>query len=652
MAKKRIMFLSNFCLANSGFGKYQKNLLSRLYKTGKYELAELAAGVSEIDLGNGSPNLDISKLPWKVYPVLPKNNEEMHRFNNSGDENLKRAFAYGLFRFDEAVLDFKPDIVVCHEDIWAWAGWLKNTKTYGKFVPVAFHPLDAEPLSEEFTTFLKDFKYIYTYGKWSQGIGVKANLPQTQIATLGVDINVFKPIDGLTTRCLRDKFQIKPTDFVVTMVARNQVRKKFDALFESLNDIKRMDSALYDNIKILPFSNYTDAPGIFFPKFWKSRGIDESKILTPYICGACKNYHVSHAYEGEDKACPFCKNKACHTPSVIHGYTDEQLNEIYAMSDLFVLATSNEGLGLPNLEAMAAGKRILTTDYSTCKELADDSGAGYTIPCVKYIEHGTLFYKANIVPNEIAKQICKIYKVKPETRKQMELKGREYVITKHNYDTLSKEWEERFDGIPVLESVDWNLTQRVKNENPNARLSQTTNDVEWLCDMYKNILDTDIIEETKGKPHEHQGVQYWMLEMQNNKRSKQDIENFFRHTAMEEAKKRTVDLRTLLDPNDTKRILYCLPQSAGDNFLSTAIVAAIHTKYPNHSIYVSCKQEFADIWKNNPNVKRWLPFAEVMMQYGSMESRFEKGPFDICYTPTILTQFQLPNWNHNGEDDI
>lgn len=657
MAKKRILFVSNFSLANTGFGKYQKNLLSRLYKTGKYELCELACGATDAD-----PS--VSKLPWKVIGVLPKNGEEEFRFSQ-GDENTRRAFQYGLFRFDEAVLNFKPDVVICHEDIWGWCNWLKGTKTYGKFIPIAFHPLDAEPLSEEFVTFLKDFKYIYTYGKWSQEIGKKASLPQTQIATLGIDHNVFKPLDKNKSQLFRMRWGIKDTDYVVLMVARNQIRKKFDALFESLEEIKSINPELYKNIKILPFSFFADPPGLFFPKFWKSRAIDSSKILVPYFCdkinehgapsgeGGCKQYHIAHAYEGEFKNCPLCgMQKSCHTPSVLSGVTDEQLNEIYNLSDLFALPTSNEGFGLPVLEALAVGKMVLVTDYSTCKELADNSGAGFTIPCSHYVEFGTMFKKANLTPYNVAKSIHKIYSLNPKTRLELEAKARKYAVQEHNYDKLAKEWEVRLDEIQLLENVDWNVEQKPKNPNPNGQVPSVVNDIEWLCHLYKNILDTDIIEETKGNPLQSQGVQYWITEIKQNRRTKPEIEQFFRHTAMEDLKKKTINLQDLLDPNDSKRILYVMPQSCGDNFLSTSVISSIKEKYPNHSIYVASKPEFADVWKNNPHIKRWLPFADIMLSYGTMESRFNKGLFDICYTPTVLTQFQLPNWHHNSEDSI
>ena len=51
------------------------DLLSRLHKSGKYEVAELASYVSDDD-----PR--VKKLPWRVFPVIPSqsNKEEFQKF--------------------------------------------------------------------------------------------------------------------------------------------------------------------------------------------------------------------------------------------------------------------------------------------------------------------------------------------------------------------------------------------------------------------------------------------------------------------------------------------------------------------------------------------------------------------------------------------
>jgi glycosyltransferase involved in cell wall biosynthesis len=642
MRKRRILWFSNFCLANTGFGKASKEFLSRLYKTGKYDIAELAAGISDL-----SP--EVTKVPWKVYGAVYRNAHEQMQYNNA-DGNVKRAFDYGLMRFDEAVKDFKPDIVVAFEDLWQWCGWVKQTHTWGKFTPIEFAPLDAEPLSEEFAMFLKDFENVYTYSNWSIRIANDAGLKQVKYATLGVDTKVFKPLERHNVKLLRTQNFIKDDEFIVLMVARNQIRKKFDAVFESLNEIKKLDPSLYEKIKFIPYCQFSDvaatSAGMFFDKFWKNRKVDESKILTPYYCKACKKYHLANKYEGEEKRCVWCNtDKACGTPSVICGLSDQQLNEIYNIADVNLLATSNEGFGCSIPEGFAAGKPIITTMYSTSWEMAENSKAGVGIPCSLYNEWGTYYKKANVEPEAVAKAIIKYYHFKPERKAEMCKNAKEYVMQNHNYDLLAKQWEDILDNTKILENVDWDKKPKVKNPNPNGQVPPSSNDVEWICNLYKYILDADILEETNNQPLTNPGVQYWLQDIHNKNRTKEQIEQYFRQLAMKDLQQKPVNLMDLLDQTDTKRLLFVMPRSAGDNFIATSIVASLKEKYPEHRIYVACEQNFVDIWKNNPNVHRLLPFHPMMLSYNWGLDGMEKGFFDISFTPTILTQNNPPNWS-------
>ena len=57
MAKKRVLFASNYCGIRTGFGGFMREILTYLYKTGKYELGLFAAGMSwEHD--------DFARWPW------------------------------------------------------------------------------------------------------------------------------------------------------------------------------------------------------------------------------------------------------------------------------------------------------------------------------------------------------------------------------------------------------------------------------------------------------------------------------------------------------------------------------------------------------------------------------------------------------------
>ena len=106
--KKRILLVSEFSLLNTGFSVMAYDLLSRLHKSDKYEVAELASYVSDDD-----PR--VKKLPWRVFPVIPSqsNKEEFQTFQQE-----YQTAQFGSLRFEAAVNEFKPDIVFSYRDYW------------------------------------------------------------------------------------------------------------------------------------------------------------------------------------------------------------------------------------------------------------------------------------------------------------------------------------------------------------------------------------------------------------------------------------------------------------------------------------------------------------------------------------------------------
>ena len=97
--KKRILMCAESHSINSGFGLYTREILSRLHKTDKYEIAELSCyntGQSECS------------VPWKVYPnAVDKTSQDFTTYNANPIN------AFGQWRFDKVVLNFRPDITLC-----------------------------------------------------------------------------------------------------------------------------------------------------------------------------------------------------------------------------------------------------------------------------------------------------------------------------------------------------------------------------------------------------------------------------------------------------------------------------------------------------------------------------------------------------------
>ena len=65
--------------------------------------------------------------------------------------------------------------------------------------------------------------------------------------------------------------------------------------------------------------------------------------------------------------------------------------------------------------------------------------------------------------------------------------------------------------------------------------------------------------------------------------------------------------------NDTgKKLLYIVPESAGDIFLATSLLMSMHSLYPEFKIYFACKPEYKELLKNNPYIYKVLDYMPIM----------------------------------------
>ncbi len=120
--RKKVLVCAESSSVSSGFGTYTKEVLSRLYDSQKYELAELSSYCST----DNAPD-----VPWKLYPnaPIPSDIEEYKKYKKVASN------AFGQWRFDKTLLDFKPDIVFDIRDYWmiAWQE-LSVLRPYFKWV--------------------------------------------------------------------------------------------------------------------------------------------------------------------------------------------------------------------------------------------------------------------------------------------------------------------------------------------------------------------------------------------------------------------------------------------------------------------------------------------------------------------------------------
>jgi hypothetical protein len=101
MRKKRILFCSEATFLHTGYATYTREILSYLYSTGKYEIAEMASYGTRYD-----PRA--ANIPWKYYGVVPDEKCSEQEREQYGTHTTAQ---FGELIFEEVCLDFKPDIV-------------------------------------------------------------------------------------------------------------------------------------------------------------------------------------------------------------------------------------------------------------------------------------------------------------------------------------------------------------------------------------------------------------------------------------------------------------------------------------------------------------------------------------------------------------
>ncbi len=140
------------------------------------------------------------------------------------------------------------------------------------------------------------------------------------------------------------------------------------------------------------------------------------------------------------------------------------------------------------------------------------------------------------------------------------------------------------------------------------------------------------------------------------KLARQSIEAYFRNVARNQlAKTEKVNFETLLNQDDKgKRILFVLPQSIGDLYLSTSLFRSIKEQYPWCSLYIATKPEYFSIFKGNPHVTKVLPYVPEMDNLfwaegigSGANSVGHNGWFEIAFLPNVNVQ-RIQNYQHNG----
>lgn len=459
MSKKRILFISDSVKRRTGYSTVARNIIQRMAATGKYEIAQL--GFSDVPLPVGydihyysqlKEHKDcckkgtvveyVSKDNPKIQYLIPQIKDctmASHDNQNAciqGQNLVQDHYGYDSCYF--VIQHFKPDIVIPINDIWGLynLNHLKNRPCY-KFVPYlaidsdCLFPMLIPPEQRQGLPPIDTIRTIGSANKtivftnWAKDVINKTcrivtngrELTNIEIIPHGVDTSVWKPLSPEDRKAARLKyFGLNENTFLIGVLARNQPRKRFDAIFMAMRRFIDRNYEKYGR-RIMCYMHAPLSDNIGWDLQWLS------------------------TYYGLTDRVIFDKNLQ---PGM--GPSEENLNEIINCFDVHMLLANSEGWGLPMLETAAAGVPNIVTDYSAHA----DWGKNTLLMCkIGAYEHEprTGFIKAIADVDHAAHQLNLLYSSKKMCQ---EYSKRGVALGKKlDWDNIGKMWETTLDSIDV-----------------------------------------------------------------------------------------------------------------------------------------------------------------------------------------------------------
>jgi glycosyltransferase involved in cell wall biosynthesis len=636
MRKKRVLFLTDYAGAFTGFGKQCKLLLTFLYKTGKYEILNAAQGTPK----NGPHN---TKFPWKTIGVLPDNPNKIQQLNQ--DPNLARMASYGFLELNDIVKDFKPDVIFSINDTWG-SQFVSDLPFFEKIPTVCWNTFDSLPLLPDTIEKSKKLKYYWTWSDFARKEFHKHGFTHVKNQYPLVNTNNFYKLPDSEIAQIKARFGLPQDAFIIGFVFRNQLRKLINTQIEAYALFKKHNPQI-KNTFLYTHTHYGEGWDIH--RLCQQYGVDPREVLCTYVCKETRQYFIA-PFHGQDIENPIIKSKSLVTTNVSIGVSDEQLNEIYNIFSLYSHPATSGACELPCVEAALTEKIVTTCPYSFGEDIIEHNKGSIPMKFTFYTEHGTQFLKSQPSAYELSKIFKKVYEMKPQLRRKMEEDSRKWALNNYSIEVNGNKISEFIDQLNFLTDQDFESigdTEKTKH-NPTAIIDPNDDNKAWVKSLYKNILGMEVSDEDEGLRH-------WLGQIEKGS-PKGQIEDYFRQIATQEIQKNNkIELADIFDKDERlKRVLLIQPESIGDIFLITALFESIRNRYPNnqYKFYVATKPEYRDIIHGNPYIDKWIPYNPIMDNAIALEGGMgNKKICDIVYHPYFATQ-RLLSYMHNGQDKI
>lgn len=419
---------------DSGFGNYTRNVLSRLYATGKYEIAELSA--------YRNPEVK-TNFPWKIYPVVPSDSDKVTTEQYSKQPH----HAFGAWAFETAIQDFKPDIVFDVRDYWMLN--FPEVSPYRPFFHWFIAPtIDSAPQRREWLQTFANADTVSGHTQWGIDYLRSTKVPMNLVEPVNdaVNTNVFRP-NSQPKEILKQQLGTDPNDFIIGSVMRNQKRKLIPNLIKIIKQVaKVVPTAKLHLHTSYPDMNAWDIPALLM----EYDAVD--LVYFSYKCNHCGKFHVAK-FKETPSFCPHCKKNSASFCSVANGLSEPELASIFNGFDLYIQYAICEGFGIPPVEAAACGVPVVTVDHGAMAEIGNNIGADIVPLSCHFRELET--NADRVCPDDDKCTEILINKVKEISdmsflqRMQLTENTRNTSIQHYDWDKTAKTFEKILDNIKL-----------------------------------------------------------------------------------------------------------------------------------------------------------------------------------------------------------
>ena len=487
MIKKRLFIANDASFLRSGYGVYGKELLSRLHNSGKYEVAELGC-YAELT------NPKLKDIPWKFYPNAVNNNDPRYGMYKENAVNQ-----FGAWRFNRAILDFKPHIVFDVRDYWMYS--YQETSPFRKYFHWVLMPtVDSAPQKTEWLYTFANADVVMPYTDWAKrvlknSLGHEVNI-YPKITNAGINPQEFYPISN------KKDHKIKYFDRdvnIVGLVMRNQKRKLIPdimmAFKKYLNYLLESDNKKqYDKTFLYLHTSYPEENGWDIPSLLLEYGLADKTYFT-YVCRSCGEFFPSK-FQNPICTCKYCDIESATFSSVANGVSTEQLNKIYNLFDIYIQYAICEGFGMPQIEAAACGLKVASVDYSAMSEVVE-SVDGIKIPVQRMFRELETNADRAYPDIDATTLIIKDYFELPEQIRLSEQKTiREKCLSKYTWDKVYEVWDECFDSIDIQNKNDWNSKQINPTKHSEMSVPRGLNPYEFVDYICSNVINEPYLTNT------------------------------------------------------------------------------------------------------------------------------------------------------------